>query len=202
MLPSDALTPQTRLLLAVLSTLQQSQCQSPSPTSPPPPYRSTTAPATVPEVSPTTLPTDPPVADDDDDDNDEETYPASPPLHIHISSRTTITGSHNRLVLPSPTHLSSLVSLAVKRALQSEDGEVNEGEQQMAITVDAGTKIEGNGNVVGYYHPGKACYEGGNSGSRSGTAGSIVRTGIWGERKRRANSEPVDELRVRKRVEN
>ncbi|KAL8808809.1 MAG: hypothetical protein Q9200_003991 [Gallowayella weberi] len=140
-------------------------------------------------------------SDDDDDDDDEETYPAPPPLHIHISCPTTITGSHNRLILPSPTHLSSLVSLAVKRALQSEDGEVKEGEQQMAITVDAGTKIQGNGNVVGYYPLGKGS-GGGNGGIGSRNAGSVSRTGIEGEGKRRANSEPIDELRVTKRVKN
>ncbi|KAL8817210.1 MAG: hypothetical protein Q9223_003908 [Gallowayella weberi] len=193
----------------MLSTLQQSQCQSLSPTSPPPPSTTTTAPATVPEVN-HTVSTNPPVADDgddddnnnnDDDDDDEETYPAPPPLHIHISCPTTITGSHNRLILPSPTHLSSLVSLAVKRALQSEDGEVKEGEQQMAITVDAGTKIQGNGNVVGYYPLGKGS-GGGNGGIGSRNAGSVSRTGIEGEGKRRANSEPIDELRVTKRVKN
>ncbi|KAL8940995.1 MAG: hypothetical protein Q9216_002514, partial [Gyalolechia sp. 2 TL-2023] len=100
----------------------------------------------------------------DDDDNDDPT-PRSPALHIHINATTTIQGNNNRIMLPSPTstqeHLGKLVTLAVKdvlpsRALSSssasgdgiEEGEV--GEQMIEVTLDAGTRIEGNGNVVVY----------------------------------------------------
>lgn len=148
MLSPDRLTPQTRLFLAMLSTLQ---LQSPTP-SPPPPY--TAPPPTTfypnpthdqkPHTPPPTLPSE----IDDDAEDDEDPTP-TPTLHIHISAPTTIHGSHNRLVLPSPTHLSSLVSAAVKLALQhAEEGEVKEDEQQFSLTVDAGMKIEGDGNIV------------------------------------------------------
>ncbi|KAL8997238.1 MAG: hypothetical protein Q9169_003431 [Polycauliona sp. 2 TL-2023] len=149
MLSPDHLTPQTRLFLAMLSHLQQ---QSPT-ASPPPP--STVAPTTFPHTDPASNKRQPhpfpslsdphPMASEVDT---EDPTSAPAPIHIHISTPTTINGSHNRLVLPSPTHLSSLVSVAVKTALQSEEGEVKEHEQQITVSVDAGTRIEGNGNVV------------------------------------------------------
>ncbi|KAL8674534.1 MAG: hypothetical protein Q9168_001052 [Polycauliona sp. 1 TL-2023] len=92
----------------------------------------------------------PPLTYDHDPDPDDPT-PAPATVHINISAPTTIHGSHNRLVLPSPNHLSSLISVAVKLALQpAEEGELKEEDEQQTITVsvDAGTRIEGNGNIV------------------------------------------------------
>lgn len=142
MLSPDHLTPQTRLFLAMLSTLQ---LQSPTP-SPPPPYTAPPPTTFYPNPTHDLKPhTSPPCEIDDDDEDPTPT----PTLHIHISASTTIHGSHNRLVLPSPTHLSSVVSAAVKLALQqAEEGAVKEDEQQFSLTVDAGTKIEGDGNIV------------------------------------------------------
>ncbi|KAL8841741.1 MAG: hypothetical protein Q9176_003136 [Flavoplaca citrina] len=147
MLSPDHLTPQTRLFLAMFSHLQQ---HPPIP-SPPPPYTTPPTspinldpnddpnPVKAPATAPTTFAFDP---------EDHTPPPAS--LQIHISAPTTIHGSHNRIVLPSPTHLSSLVSVAVKVALQQgeEEGEVKEDEHRVSVTVNSGTKIEGNGNVV------------------------------------------------------
>lgn len=145
MLSPNHLTPQTRLFLAMLSTLQ---LQSPTP-SPPPPYAAPPPTTFYPNPTHDLKPhTSPPCEINDEDEDDEDPIPA-PTLHIHISASTTIHGSHNRLVLPSPTHLSSVVSAAVKLALQqAEEGEVKEDEQQFSLTVDASTKIEGDGNMV------------------------------------------------------
>ncbi|KAL8736296.1 MAG: hypothetical protein Q9166_000451 [cf. Caloplaca sp. 2 TL-2023] len=192
MLSPDNLTPQTRLLLAMLSCLQNSQ--SSPPISPPPPYTFATPTFTV----NTSLNTKPPVSDvtDDDEFDPEDSYP-KPPVHIHISAPTTVTGSNNRLVLPSPTHLSSLVSIAVKHALSGEEGEVKEGGQSMAVTVDAGTKIEGHGNVM-IYHGRK------DSVGSTCSSGSVREETAMKEcgRKRRATSEPADTQKVMKRVKN
>ncbi|KAL8998586.1 MAG: hypothetical protein Q9188_006071 [Gyalolechia gomerana] len=95
-------------------------------------------------------------------------------------------------MLPSPSstqeNLSKLVSLAVKDVLPPpssasngiEEGEVRE--QMIEVTLDAGTKIEGSGNVVVY---------------RKGEEldGGVEREGEKG-RKKRAGSEPIDVLRA------
>ncbi|KAL8854620.1 MAG: hypothetical protein Q9221_000655 [Calogaya cf. arnoldii] len=186
----------------MLSTLQQ---QSPTP-SPPPPYTTTTTSPTTfptPDVKPHTAPSVlPPVIDnDDDDDNEEDAVPPQPSLHIHISAPTTINGSHDRVVLPSPKHLSSLVSVAVKLALQQgEEGEVNEDEHQISVTVDAATKIEGNGNVIVFDGRKDRGSISGNANENS-SALKGARTGDMSmARKRRASSEPIDVKRIMKQV--
>ncbi|KAL8902318.1 MAG: hypothetical protein Q9192_000054 [Flavoplaca navasiana] len=203
MLSPDHLTPQTRLFLAMLSHLQQ---HPPSP-SPPPPYTTPPTspiefdpnddpnPVKAPATAPTTFAFDP---------EDHTPPPAS--LQIHISAPTTIHGSHNRIVLPSPTHLSSLVSVAVKVALQQgeEEGEVKEDEHRVSVTVNAGTKIEGNGNVAVLDGRKGAIGGGGNEVGKGNVKECSSGEKKVGEgeagRKRRACSEPVDTKRVLKRI--
>ncbi|KAL8771126.1 MAG: hypothetical protein Q9209_003297 [Squamulea sp. 1 TL-2023] len=194
MLSPDNLTPQTRLFLAMLSNLQQPQ--SLPPTSPPPPYSTPTAPfPSLTYTKPTPTPVLPSLIDDDDDNDVDSTRPPAP-LQIHISAPTTITGSNNRLILPSPTHLSSLVSIAVKLALQGDEGgKMQEWEHEITVTVDAGTKIEGDGNVV-VYHQGRKEKVGNETGSSSKKMVATCEV----DRKRRASSEPIDVQRVMKRA--
>ncbi|KAL8839412.1 MAG: hypothetical protein Q9170_001751 [Blastenia crenularia] len=197
MLPSTVptLDLSTRFLLALLSALAQNQ----APPSAPPPY--TSPPPNTSAFKLTAAPRASTYQDNDYDDSDLP--PPSPPLRIHINASTTIQGNSNRIMLPSPSStqesLTKLISVAVKDALPpcqtptaassfeqegEEEGEVSEGMGQMIeVTLDAGTKIEGSGNVVVY---------------RKGSAVNADEADGKGEeaRKRRACSEPVDLQRV------
>ncbi|KAI4126693.1 MAG: hypothetical protein LQ338_003633 [Usnochroma carphineum] len=180
---------QTRFLLALLSSQAQHLVSAPS--SPPPPY--TNPGYSFPSHDDMFKP-----SVNQDPNFEEETTPRPAPLKIHIDATTTITGNSNRIMLPSPSctqeHLTRLISVAVKELLPptpSASGLVDEDEeeggkeeQMIEVTLDAGTRIEGSGNVVVY--------------RKEGVTKGMVGSGDGeGGKKRRASSEPVDMQRVK-----
>ncbi|KAL8921265.1 MAG: hypothetical protein Q9208_005793 [Pyrenodesmia sp. 3 TL-2023] len=188
MLPPTNLTldPQTRLLLAILSRLNDQCIQHTFATSP---YNTSNTGSMGDKLKlmTTTAEANTVPITYDDDDSDSEGPPPSPPLKIHIDATTTIHGNSNRLMLPSPSSteqtLTKLISVAVKDILpppMQEKGEVKEAQQQVEVTIDAGTRIEGSGNMVVYRKglAGAVCGDGKGKGDGAG----------W-EGKKRASSE-------------
>lgn len=93
--------------------------------------------------------------DDDDDDDDLADAPLSP-IKITISAPLHITGHHN-IMMTTPSVSATRIAMAITQALRassmSEAGLPmidEEGRPRpVEVTVEAGIRVEGSGNVVG-----------------------------------------------------
>ncbi|KAL9009010.1 MAG: hypothetical protein Q9173_005921 [Seirophora scorigena] len=191
MLPQTSLNPQTRCLLALLTSLHAFQTQ------PPYPYP-TTASRSTGNICKASITSD---FDFDSDSDSDSAFPG-PPLTIRINATTTVHGNNNRLIMTSPTdthqHLTKLISVAVKHVLPPNPYSQEAGLEEAAgleVTLDAGITINGSGNVV-VYRKGEAPLTGavevGGPRERACSDALFIIDGLGKLMERRDYQEPVD----------